>query len=468
MSVHNIVEGEDRNILELPDDVQSNLYLTGKAYYNGKNLHFDRHTRKVRELKAEESKLRSGAPMFGLKGKKISQEVQALMDDHKILEKQLDEMKGLISKVPELEYELQQRTAEYRALKAQNKQILNIVREVLDTTDYEESNDEMLAQLREAIHKCRENLQSQSEQNDTLLETLRAEVKLCNEGRTRQEAKILSLTSELDKSNDELEAMRLAILDAERQTLNCDDIKAVLDEKESEIQRIREELESLNSQHERLKRNLSQKSGGQDCSVYITQLTQLQQECEKKLEEQSVINRQVTDAIKEEMSTVQYLLEEMKAQNYNLLDINRTLKMRVKDCEVSSATIDNDMEILKLENANLLTKIDEMNAQIRQLKNQLENKEIEYEEAIFHEMREKEKVQKRVSNVQYRNEQLRQISEKLTEQNVELMKRLEFFSEHFCDLCGVNDEQKDQIADDLAQMSAQNELYMSQLLQVKF
>ena len=83
-------------------------------------------------------------------------------------------------------------------------------------------------------------------------------------------------------------------------------------------------------------------------------------------------------------------------------------------------------------------------------------------------MDEKEKVLEKVSKVQYRNEQLKQISEKLTEQNVELMKRREFFSEHFCKLCAVNDEQKDQIADDLAQMSAQNKLYASQLLKMKF
>lgn len=461
-----VVEEENIPFNILPDDVRIDLITKGKAKYGEKFLQYDRKTRRVNALRPRDLDLRSGRPVFDIeeKKRKMSKDVQALLEEDAYLRDQLNEMQSLISSVPDLESKLEKLNSEYTDLKLQNDQVMNVVRDTLDGKVYA-NNDEMLSQLRLAIHKCREQVQSQSERNDSLLQTLRAELESCNESTLRKDTEISSLKNELNESNNKLELMKTAILEVQRQTANCDDMKAALDEKQQEIQRIRSELESLNSDNEILMQNLSQKSVGQDCSVYITQLTQLQRECEAKLLEQSMINKEVIDAVKDEMSVVQFLLEEMKEQNRNLLSINRNLNMKVKDCEESSLSM--DMDMLKLENENLLKEIDKKKTQIQQLKNKEKEEIFRYEEELYRQMDEKQKLKEKLTSMKYKNEKLNELSKNLSNQNVLLLNRIQFFSEHFCDLCGVSDDQKDQIADDLAQMYAQHEVHMTELLKLK-
>ena len=344
-----------------------------------------------------------------------------------------------------MERNLEKLNMEYQDVKAQNDQMMKIVSEVVDSKA-DLSNADLIQELRDIIKACKDNMKNQAVKNDDLLMTLRREVEECRQNGFEKDKNIEALSLQLQESKTKLSEMNDILLDATK-SINCEDVKRRLYEKETEVDRIREELESLNSQNENLMRKLAQKSPGLDCSMYIRQISSLQKECVEKLDEQVELNREMNEAQNEELRIIQYLLEEMKDENEKLINANRGLKSKLKDCE--EATNEIELDILKLENSKLQVENDQLMDKVRLCKYEEEQEVREFQDQLFYEIDEKVKEKDKVKSVKYKNNQLKNLSKNLIDQNDELLRRIQFYAEHLCELCSVDDEQKQEMIDDM-------------------
>jgi hypothetical protein len=447
MAATNIVLRENIPMQELPDDVRVNLILKGKVEYDGMFLNYNRGTGKVNQLQPVDKGLRSGAIAFDLggKSKKLSKDVVLLLEQYEYLRNQLVEMQDLVSNVPQLESSFQILNMEYQDVKAQNDQMMKIVNEVLETKG-DLSNSDLMQELRDIIKTCKENMNNQAVKNDDLLVQLRGEVDAYRQSSREKDRNLDILSRKLQESEEKLNDMNKVLLEA-RQSVDCEGIERKLNDKEAEVNHIREELESLNSQNENLMRKLSQRMPSTDCSMYVKQISSLQQEFVDRLDEQVVLNREMNEAQREEIRVIQLLLDMMKEENDNLVNANKNLKSKLKDCEESTNEI--ELDILKLENSKLQVENDKLQNKLHLCRFDEQQEIREYEDELYHELQEKVKEKDKIYKVKYTNEQLAKLSRDLIDQNDELLRRLQFYAEHLCELCDVDDTQKQEMVDDI-------------------
>lgn len=112
---------------------------------------------------------------------------------------------------------------------------------------------------------------------------------------------------------------------------------------------------------------------------------------------------------------------------------NKTVTFQSTAPELQSETVnETDMDILKLQNATLLTEIDKLNAEIRRLTYDKKQTSGEYERNLL-EKKAKE------------NDKLFNLLEQVIIHNNELVEQIQFFSSHLCELCEMNDEDEEQM-----------------------
>uniref|UniRef100_A0A6C0KU55 Uncharacterized protein n=1 Tax=viral metagenome TaxID=1070528 RepID=A0A6C0KU55_9ZZZZ len=459
-ATNNYITLEEIPIVSLSPEVRRHLIL----YHRYNDLFYDKKTRKVTRLRQTDVKLRSGFQPFEtqegkrIRSKKLSKEaelteqiddlaeqINGLLDDDKSLRNQLVEMQDLVSNVPQLKSSLQTLNMEYQEVKAENDQMIKIVNEVLETSG-NLSSSELMQELRDIIKSCKENMNSQAVKNDDLLVQLRGEVDAYRQSGREKDLKLDTLSRELQESKENLNAMKQVLLEA-KQSVDCEEIQRKLNDKEAEVDHIREELESLNSQNESLMSKLSQRMPSADCSMYVEQISSLQQEFVDRLDEQVVLNKEMNEAQREEIRAIQLLLDMMKEENETLLNANKNLKSKLKDCEESTNEI--EIDILKLENSKLQVENDKLQNKLHLCRYEEQQEITEYEDELYHELEEKVKEKDKIYKVKYTNEQLAKLSRDLIDQNDELLRRLQFYAEHLCDLCDVDDTQKQEMVDDI-------------------
>ena len=206
----------------------------------------------------------------------------------------------------------------------------------------------------------------------------------------------------------------------------------------------------MNDENKQLILKLSQKSFNVDCSMYISEISKIQEECLLKFQEQAELNKEMNEVQGEELKMIKRILDDLQMQNKNLLSLNKDLNTKLRDCEESAESI--QIDILKLENQTLKMDIDKLKEKVALLQYEEQKESSDYEDEIIHRMEEIERQKLKEKKLEHSNEKLRLVSAQILEQNEELLQRLRFYAEHFCELCNTTDEQKSQIFEDLLQL----------------